>query len=93
MAEPPRDRLLRAIRVLVAHPMDPDALALLAAIETVLDGREAEVRAEAAGEARERIAEEICQHPWGPTICLDTLDVVADFITRPTSPDRAARAG
>jgi hypothetical protein len=57
VADPPRTRLLRAIRVLVAHPADPDSQALLAAIETVLGEREAEVRSEAAVQALNRAAD------------------------------------
>jgi hypothetical protein len=94
MPEPPRDRLLRAIRVLVDHPANPDAQALLAAIETVLDEREAEVRAEAAVEARVRAAEEVRQHTWGADD-LPGHPRCGRRLHHPpvTSLDRAARAG
>lgn len=66
MADSARTRLLRAVRVLVAHPAGPDAQALLAAVETVLGEREAEVRAEAAVEALNRAADALAASETHP---------------------------
>ena len=50
-----RERLVAGIRVLVVDPTDPDAAALLAAVEQQLDALVAEVRAATLTEAADAI--------------------------------------
>lgn len=84
MAEPPRTRLLRAVRILAADPADPGVQALLAAIETVLDEREAEVAATAAAVALHRAADALAAsetHP-GCTGCAGGVAFAVDKVRR-----------